>query len=619
MSETNPRPDAEVPESAADPTLGRTIAGKFAVQRRIGAGAMGVVYLAQQLALDKVVAIKVLHRELAVDPGFIARFRREARAASRLDHPNSIRVFDFGAEPDGLLYIAMEYVEGPDLFSVIHEHGPLPNATIVDLLSQVLSALAVAHDLGVFHRDLKPENIMIVRGKGEEGQPVDVVKVLDFGIAKIAETGVQPADQNARRHTTKGLVVGTPEYMSPEQARGDVLDGRSDLYSVGVILYELLTGRVPFEGDSPISTVLKHISDPPSPPSALSPNVDPQLEAICLKALAKAPSDRFQDAREMRLALRSVSSAAAPAVSTLEAGALLPLAKPTPTPRVHDETKATLAGLTPGLATPPSKRGRTWIVSGLVALGGGALLFASLRGDSRPKVPLDIPTASRMDMTATAVVEREAPPRPVDTPAPPQALPTLSAPVEALRVPDHEKKPHRKRADIASPAAEPATPPPVAVAANEPAAPAVQAPPVEAPAPAPPPPAPPAAAPPAPPTAAEPPPPAYDLAAAHVEIGQAIGTIGVTSSSVTRAISEASAQVTGCYRSALPRLTGPNEGRGMLHVETDGAGFIVNARLAGPMDASIGRCVTSAIQGHRVANVDTGSASAEVPLVFKAH
>ncbi len=620
MSEGPSLSDTDVAGAAPDPTLGRTIAGKFAVLRRLGAGAMGVVYLARQLALDKVIAIKVLHRELSADAGFVERFRREARAASRLDHPNSIRVFDFGAEPDGLLYIAMEYVEGPDLFAVLHEHGPLSPTAIVDILSQVLSALAVAHDLGVFHRDLKPENIMIVRGKGDEGQPIDIVKVLDFGIAKIAETGQQQGEEKARRHTTKGLVVGTPEYMSPEQARGESLDGRSDLYSVGVILYELLTGHVPFEGESPIGTVLKHISDAPAPPSSRNPDVDRRLEAICLKALAKTPSDRFQDAREMRLALRSTSGPE-PVVSSKDGGDLLPLVKTAPALRVYDENKATLAGLTPVHSPQPPKRGRrTWLVSGIAALGLGCLVIVGLRSATPSRLLLSVPTASRMDdVSATALALRDPSPQPVDSAPPPVVLPSIPPPSEAVRPTDHEKKPRKRRLEVSAPSAEPA------IAENGPSAPAIQVtavdPPVPvAPAPPPAPPPPPiAGAPPAPSPPAEPPAPAYDLAAARVEIGQAVGTVGVTSSSVTRAVSEASGQLTSCYRSTLPRLAGPNEGRGMLHIETDGAGIITNARLTAPMDAVVGRCVASAIQGRRVANVDTGSASAEVPLVFKAH
>jgi eukaryotic-like serine/threonine-protein kinase len=610
MSEGHPRSTVEVPEPAPDATLGRTIAGKFAVQRRLGAGAMGVVYLARQLALDKIVAIKVLHGQLAVDVSFTERFRREALAASRLDHPNSIRVFDFGQEPDGLLYIAMEYVEGRDLFSILSERGRLARKSIVDLLSQVLAALAVAHDLGVLHRDLKPENIMIVRGKGDDGHPIDVVKVCDFGIAKIVETSVQPSEENARRHTTRGLVVGTPEYMSPEQARGGVLDGRSDLYSVGVILYELLAGRVPFEGGSPIDIVLKHINDPPSPPSSSDPDVDRTLEAICMKALRKEPSERFQDAREMRLALRASLGSPQAAES---APRLAPLVEARPEPRLHDSNKATLEGLTPLHPVPP-RRSRAWLVTAFVAPAAGALLFATLRGGDRAAPPTHVPQAAHAEIVPSAVVEPEPPEHPVESPPPVAAA--LPRPVDAIPVRDHEKRPHRARPDVSAPsAAEPPPRPAPQPVALEIAAPTVEAPPTASVATPPP-----ATA--SPPTTAAPPPeppPPYDLAVARVEIGQAIGTIGVTSSSVTRAVSEASGQLTSCYRAALPRLVGPNEGRGMLHLETDGSGIITSARLTAPMEALVARCVASAIQGRRVANVDTGSASAEVPLLFRAH
>jgi serine/threonine-protein kinase len=618
MSERHPRSSIDVVESAPDPTVGRTIAGKFAVLRKLGAGAMGVVYLARQLALDKVVAIKVLHRELAVDKAFTERFRREARAASRLDHPNSIRVFDFGEEPDGLLYLAMEFVEGRDLFSVLAERGRLPAAAIVDLLCQVLAALAVAHDLGVLHRDLKPENIMIVRGKGDDGQPMDVVKVCDFGIAKIVEPSADPSEEGARRHTTRGMVVGTPAYMSPEQARGATLDGRSDLYSVGVILYELLSGQVPFDGASPLDIVVRHISEVPSPPSSHALGVDPQLEAICMKALAKAPGDRFQDAREMRMVLRSALGLP-PAASERNVTGLLPLSEPRSEPRQHDANKATLEGLTPVHMAPP-RRSRAWLVTAVVAPAAAVLLFLGLRRAGRDSPPSGVPAASHAEIAPAALVEPVPSVEPVESSAPLVAS-TFSRPVDAVPPREREKKPRRPRLEVApSIPAEPAPSPPIPVAANQTPAPAIEAPtqPV-APAPVAPAPLATTAAPatPAPPVA--PPGPAYDLAAAHVEIGQAIGTIGVTSSSVTRAVSEASGQITGCYRSALPRLASPIEGRGMLHLETDEVGIITTARLTAPMDPIVARCVASAIQGRRVANVDTGSASAEVPLMFRAH
>jgi len=297
-----------------DSLVGRTIAGKFLIEAHLGSGAMGQVYRARQVALEKTVAVKVLHPSLAHDEMFAARFQREAMAASRLDHPNSMRVLDFGTDPDGLLYIAMEYLDGRDLLRVIIDDGPLPESRSVDILTQALAALVVAHDMGVVHRDLKPENIMILDSTDDEGNRVDVVKVCDFGIAKIngktlagAATGLDgPGGKTAKGPlTTQGLVVGTPEYMSPEQGMGNPLDARSDLYSVGVILFQLVVGRLPFEAETALGIVFKQVNEPPPLPSVLQPNVHRVLETICLKALAKRPEDRYQSAREMRAALRS--------------------------------------------------------------------------------------------------------------------------------------------------------------------------------------------------------------------------------------------------------------------------------------------------------------------------
>jgi eukaryotic-like serine/threonine-protein kinase len=281
--------------------IGRTLAHKYAIEHLIATGGMGAVYRARQIALDKSVAVKVLHRELAGEPKFVARFKREALSASRLEHPNSLRVIDFG-EDQGLLYLVMEYVDAEELLKVMNREWPLDNERIVAILTQVLAALAVAHELGVVHRDLKPENILVVRSEDDDGMPVEVVKVCDFGVAKIAPRG--PSDSFGPHLTLDGLAIGTPDYMSPEQARGESVDGRSDLYSVGVVLYHMLTGRTPFGGDSPLAVALRQVSDPPLPPSRHR-YVHPVLEAICLRALSKQPEDRFQTAREMRRALQN--------------------------------------------------------------------------------------------------------------------------------------------------------------------------------------------------------------------------------------------------------------------------------------------------------------------------
>src|SRR5581483_9409087 len=242
-----------------------------------------------------------MHEDIAADATFAERFHREARAASRLDHPNVIRVVDFGMEPDGVLYIVMEYVEGYDLFQVLRRDAPLPEARIVDLLAQALSGIAAAHDMGVVHRDLKPENIMVTTRVDDDGGSREVVKVCDFGIAQISEPAHSARSERSQRTlTSRGVLLGTPQYMSPEQARGEVTDARTDIYSLGVILYQLLTGQLPFEGPTPIDVVLKHIAEKPIPPSVLVPKTAQRLEAVCLKAPSKSRDGWFETARQMR-------------------------------------------------------------------------------------------------------------------------------------------------------------------------------------------------------------------------------------------------------------------------------------------------------------------------------
>ena len=393
----------------ADPALiGRTVANKFVVERYLGGGSMGSVYLARQQALDKLVAIKILHPSLAHEANLVARFHREAKAASRLDHPNSMRVIDFGEESDGLLYIAMEYLEGRDLYRVIQEDWPLSDERIVDIIGQALAALAVAHEMGVIHRDLKPENIMVLRTKDDEGKDADLVKVCDFGIAKIMETddtgkGVSIGD----KLTSFGVVVGTPEYMSPEQARGEKLDTRSDLYSVGAMLYQLLTGRVPFTGDGAIAVVIKQASEMPAPPETIFPDVHRGLAAVCMRALAKNREERFQTARELRAALRAaIDPALAP---TVEAPARVPVAPPAaPVVAPLAAAPAATAVLPHAVSsvTPAPRRSRAPII---VAFAVGAVIAAVVLFRNQIQAAFD-PTPASTTPSGTSPAPTSSPP-----------------------------------------------------------------------------------------------------------------------------------------------------------------------------------------------------------------
>ena len=283
-----------------DEYIGKTIAKKYRVEALIGEGGMGKVYKARQLALEKAVVLKVLRQSLLSDERTVARFQREAKAASRLNHPNSIGILDFGQAEDGALFIAMEFIAGQDLHQILSREWPLSEGRVVRIVSQVLSALSDAHGAGVIHRDLKPENIMVEQRRNEP----DFVKVLDFGIAKITDNN----GDDGPALTRAGFVCGTPEYMSPEQARGSQLDHRSDLYGVGVILYQLMTGLLPFESDSAVGFATKHLTEEPLPPTKRRPEarISPAMERLILRTLSKDPNDRPANAEAFKSELLAV-------------------------------------------------------------------------------------------------------------------------------------------------------------------------------------------------------------------------------------------------------------------------------------------------------------------------
>jgi len=271
---------------------GTIIDGRYRVLHRLGAGGMADVYLAQDEQLDREVALKLLHRRFAEDPGFVERFRREAQAAASLQHPNVVSVFDRGTFED-TYYIAMEYLDGRTLKRLIREEAPLDTTRAIDLTIQMLKAARFAHRRGVIHRDLKPHNVIVDSG--------DHVKVTDFGIARAGASDM----------TETGSIMGTAQYLSPEQAQGHAVSAPSDLYSVGIVLYEMLTGRVPFDGESPVSIALKHVSEAPIPPSQFNPEIPSALEQVVLWSLNKDPADRPADADQFIMALEQVREALA--------------------------------------------------------------------------------------------------------------------------------------------------------------------------------------------------------------------------------------------------------------------------------------------------------------------
>jgi predicted Ser/Thr protein kinase len=276
-------------QNATGDLVGAIVADRYQVLRKLGEGGMGQVYLVEHVKMGRKSALKVMNPAMVKDADAISRFNREAANASRINHPNVADVYDFGETPDGIIYLAMEFVDGPPLTKLIEQEGPLPPARAAAIVRQTADALAVAHDMGIVHRDLKPDNIMI--GRSRDGS--DWVKVVDFGIAKAA-------DNAAQKVTKTGLVVGTPEYMSPEQLAGDRLDGRSDIYALGLVAFNMLTGRLPFPAETVQESMIMRLTEAPRRLSEMRPEVawSADVQGALDKALERDANARYQTATD---------------------------------------------------------------------------------------------------------------------------------------------------------------------------------------------------------------------------------------------------------------------------------------------------------------------------------
>jgi serine/threonine protein kinase len=370
------------PVGDGDPYIGRTVADRYRVLKKVGEGGMGVVYLAEHVFIEKRVAVKILSEDFARKADLVARFMQEAKAASKIGHENIIDITDFGETASGSVFFVMEFLEGADLAHHIREAGPIPLERGRYIMNQVCRALGAAHAKGIIHRDLKPENIYLIE---RNGRP-DFVKILDFGIAKMSSL-----DEGGSRLTRTGMIFGTPEYMSPEQARGDRPDHRVDIYAAGCILYEMLTGDVPFHAETFMGVLTKHMFETPEPPSVRAPHaaVPADVEAVVLKALNKDRDQRYQTMKEMAVHLEECSGGNPLGAWGSEASGVMPL------PRKTSDVKSDPAlrlpkGSSMPTTTPPElsqtlRRPRRagvpiWAAAGalgLVVIGAVALLKLS--------------------------------------------------------------------------------------------------------------------------------------------------------------------------------------------------------------------------------------------------
>jgi serine/threonine protein kinase len=355
--------------AVSDPLIGQLLGGRYRILRKIGEGGMGIVYEAEHVVIEKRVGLKVLREDFSSRPDVVERFRQEAKSASRIGHEHIIDISDFGETPTGACFFVMELLQGHDLAEELSRKGRLSPRRTVNLALQCARALGAAHAKGIVHRDMKPENIFLVtRDTGE-----DFIKIVDFGIAKMSD--IETDGEPGRKLTKTGMIFGTPEYMSPEQASGKKLDHRVDIYALGVIMYELLTGRVPFMADTFMGVLTQHVFEAPPPLRSMYPQlaVPPELELIVYKALAKDPDERFQSMEEMAAALAQVLAlapdaplSAPPPPGTVTHPGQLPGPLSAPAPRLPAPSPAAAFSAKPGTS---SVRFAVW-GAGLVLLSG---------------------------------------------------------------------------------------------------------------------------------------------------------------------------------------------------------------------------------------------------------
>jgi serine/threonine protein kinase len=371
------KPPAAVSSLSTSGALtGRTLDQKYYLESKLGVGGMGTVYRADRLLIGDRVAVKVLHPDQMADPQAVERFRREAQTTARLKHPNVVTVYDFGVSTEGLNYQVMELAEGESLRSLVERHGRLAETAAAEIIRQVCAALDEAHRQGIVHRDIKPENILVQTIPGGLK-----VKVLDFGIAALR-------DVKAGRLTRAGSLVGTPHYMSPEHCLGEELDGRSDIYSLGIVLFEMLTGVVPFDSPTTTSIVIKHVNDPPPLPRILNPKISPAVESVVLRALEKRRDARPQTAGEMARKLIAAAGSARPGSPHPAAVAAPGVVAPSPitTPKLRELVTPELnRRVAPPLGAAPAFGGVSPIMGssgklGLLVFGALLLLAAGVAG-----------------------------------------------------------------------------------------------------------------------------------------------------------------------------------------------------------------------------------------------